>query len=330
MIGQHTLKSWSKTQSLLARSSAEAELYAALKASAESLGILSILTDFGICTTGGTYGDAPAALGIIHRKGLGRPRYIDIGLLWIQKAAAEHRLEYLKLLGNDNPADLMMKHRFFELIERPCHTLGIGFLDGRALAAPKLSSLVVHWELESGHDDNDDDEHMTKDCATATIDAMYYEQCRQTMKNRLDAPARKYFSGSELEDPEKEKTTSCKAYPNAILQKGNGISMSGGKASVTMWTPSAGGEAAKLLHIGKTLQKAPAMANAIVSAQPLSGRIRLEVANPAKVPADLGTCGAKAKPNSAANESGFEKASKEYTSIDLGGGLRQKEAKWLK
>ena len=37
--GSHFVKSWSKTQSLVALSSAESELYALVKASAESLGI---------------------------------------------------------------------------------------------------------------------------------------------------------------------------------------------------------------------------------------------------------------------------------------------------
>ena len=49
--------------------------------------------------TGKVLGDASAALGIIHRKGLSRTRHIDTGLLWIQQAAAERRLEYAKVLG---------------------------------------------------------------------------------------------------------------------------------------------------------------------------------------------------------------------------------------
>lgn len=66
--GQHTIKTWSKTQSLTALSSAESEFYAAFEASAEGLGTFSILKDFGIRTPGIVYGDASAALGIIHRK----------------------------------------------------------------------------------------------------------------------------------------------------------------------------------------------------------------------------------------------------------------------
>ena len=55
-------------------------------------------------------GDASAALAIIKRKGLGRTRHIDTGLLWIQQSAAEGRLSYHKALGTVNPADLMTKH----------------------------------------------------------------------------------------------------------------------------------------------------------------------------------------------------------------------------
>ena len=104
------MKTWSKTQSLLALSSGESEFYAALKATAETLGVLPMVKDYGYRLQGEILGDASAALGIIHRKGLGRTRHIDTGLLWIQQTAAEKRLEYSKVLGNVNPADLVTKY----------------------------------------------------------------------------------------------------------------------------------------------------------------------------------------------------------------------------
>ena len=70
-IGTHTAKSWSKTQTLVALSSGESELYASLKASAETLGIIPMLVDFGLVMAGEVWGDASAALGIINRNGLG-------------------------------------------------------------------------------------------------------------------------------------------------------------------------------------------------------------------------------------------------------------------
>ena len=45
-IGSHYIKSWSKNQSVIALSSAEAELYGIIKTSSETLGIISILKDW--------------------------------------------------------------------------------------------------------------------------------------------------------------------------------------------------------------------------------------------------------------------------------------------
>ena len=110
MLGAHTLKGWSKTQALVALSSGESEVYAALKASAETLGMVSILGDLGYNVSGEVWGDASAALGIINRRGLGKTRHIETGLLWIQQTAAEKRLKYSKVLGKENPADLYTKY----------------------------------------------------------------------------------------------------------------------------------------------------------------------------------------------------------------------------
>ena len=136
MIGTHVIKTWSKTQSLIALSSGESEFYAALKASAEGLGLLSMMKDFGWTATGQVLGDASAALGIIHRKGLGRTRHIDTGFLWIQQTAAEKRLSYGKVLGTDNPADLLTKHLTAEVIARHCSKMSAVFPSGRAEKAP--------------------------------------------------------------------------------------------------------------------------------------------------------------------------------------------------
>ena len=66
-IGKHTIKGWSKTQSLIALSSGESELYATLKAAAETLGMLSMLKDLGWKLGGESWRYANAAVGIINR-----------------------------------------------------------------------------------------------------------------------------------------------------------------------------------------------------------------------------------------------------------------------
>ena len=108
-LGRHSIKGWSKTQSLVALSSGESELYATLKAASETLGMLSMMKDLGWLMGGEIWGDASAALGIINRRGLGKTRHIDTGMLWIQQTAAERKLGFHKVLGKDNPADLFTK-----------------------------------------------------------------------------------------------------------------------------------------------------------------------------------------------------------------------------
>ena len=47
MYGLHVIKVWSKTQAVIAKSSAESELYGAIKGACEGLGISSLLRDLG-------------------------------------------------------------------------------------------------------------------------------------------------------------------------------------------------------------------------------------------------------------------------------------------
>ena len=109
-IGLHSAKGWSKTQSLVAVSSGESELYAPLKAAAETLGLILLMKDLGWHRGGQMWGDASAALGIINRRGLGKTRHIDIGLLWIQQTVARRELSSIKVSGKVNPADLYIKY----------------------------------------------------------------------------------------------------------------------------------------------------------------------------------------------------------------------------
>ena len=60
--GQHDLKSWSKTQSFFALSSAESEPYALVKCVSELLGVRSVLKDCGSNVGGVVKTDASGAL----------------------------------------------------------------------------------------------------------------------------------------------------------------------------------------------------------------------------------------------------------------------------
>ena len=132
MLGKHPIKSWSRTQALIALSSGESELYATLKASAKTLGIVSMLNDYGVKVTTEVWGDAQVALGIRHGKGLGKTRHIKIGRLWIQQVSVEKRLRFGKALGKLNPADLFTKYLDNNATEQHMARLNYTFAEGRA------------------------------------------------------------------------------------------------------------------------------------------------------------------------------------------------------
>ena len=55
-VGSHSIKGWSETQSLIVLSSGESELYASLKASAETFGLLAMMKDLGWRMNGEVWG----------------------------------------------------------------------------------------------------------------------------------------------------------------------------------------------------------------------------------------------------------------------------------
>ena len=72
--GAHAIKSWSSNQTIIALSSAEAELYASLKGSSRTRGLKSMAADSGDDVQAGLWSDASAAIAISQRSGLGKLR----------------------------------------------------------------------------------------------------------------------------------------------------------------------------------------------------------------------------------------------------------------
>ena len=92
---------------------------------------------------GEVWGDAGAALGIIHRHGLGKSRHIDISLLWVHEIAANKWLKYMKALGEDNPADVFATYLDTITGDHHVNSLGFKYTHGRASEAPKLYTISL-------------------------------------------------------------------------------------------------------------------------------------------------------------------------------------------
>ena len=110
VFGQHTVKTWSSTQGVIALSSGEAEYYGLVKGASCGLGAISMYKDMGIKLSLKMYCDATAACGITARLGLGKIRHLDTHYLWLQERVRNKDLSIVKVKGTVNPADLATKY----------------------------------------------------------------------------------------------------------------------------------------------------------------------------------------------------------------------------
>ena len=149
------IKAWSKTQSSISLSSAEA-MTDMVKLSTELIGLMSLARDLNCRLHGRVWADSSAALAIVKRSGAGKLRRINVSLLWVQEQQKLKKLVYEKVPGQDNPADLFTKAVGREKLQQFAWASGQTFLDGRAeksLQAQGVSkaSKLAHGEFtESG------------------------------------------------------------------------------------------------------------------------------------------------------------------------------------
>ena len=129
---------WSGNQSVIALSSGEAEYYAALKGASAALGFQSMLRDLGMQASITLYTDSSAARGIIHCAGLGKLRHLETGYLWLQAAVKAKKLQVGKVLGTENPADLLTKHLAAADMWQNLERLDMSPEAGRTGAVPQI------------------------------------------------------------------------------------------------------------------------------------------------------------------------------------------------
>ena len=138
--GGKFVKSWSKTMDVLALSTGESELAAVVKGATEGLGIQALLGDFGHLVNIQILSDATAAIGIVKRLGLGRVRHLAVGDPWVQQRLRRGDLTISKWPGEQNPADLMTRHKSRPAIDAFMEYMGYCAIPGRASVSPEKCS----------------------------------------------------------------------------------------------------------------------------------------------------------------------------------------------
>lgn len=148
-IGDHVIKTWSKTQSTVALSSAEAELTGICQSASEGLGLQAICCDLGLSLPLRVHSDAAAAIGICRRRGLGRVRHLAIADLWVQDRVRARDFTLHKVAGQENVADLLTKYLPRADHDKPVKDLGLLVEEGRAASATNISEAVMACRLSS-------------------------------------------------------------------------------------------------------------------------------------------------------------------------------------
>ena len=160
--GKHLLKSTSTTQAVVSLSSAEAEIYAAVKAAAAGIGCVSMMRDLGVMLQQqgvevkakllGDRVDSPgleikldatAGRAIALQRGAGRFRHIATPTLWLQRLVIFGDIKMTRVCGSDNCADLGTKHLDYRTMIRHLKFCGRRFAEGRSRIAPQLEHLTT-------------------------------------------------------------------------------------------------------------------------------------------------------------------------------------------
>ena len=130
------IKHWSKTQTTLALSSGEAELHGICMGITQGLGLQSVARDLGMVVDIRIHSDATAAIGMCRRRGMGKIRHLDVTDLWCQHKVRTGAVQLVKVLGSENPADMMTKYVPREILEKMLAKCNMVAREGRAACAP--------------------------------------------------------------------------------------------------------------------------------------------------------------------------------------------------
>ena len=136
LYGGSLVKQWSKTQSTLALSSGEAELHGIASGIAQGIGMRSLSRDLGFMVKIRVHSDATAALGICRRRGLGKIRHLDVTDLWCQEKVRDGTVTLHKVLGAENPADIMTKYVDSPTLLKMLPLMNLYPMEGRSEIAP--------------------------------------------------------------------------------------------------------------------------------------------------------------------------------------------------
>ena len=146
MRGNHMIKAWSKSQPTVALSTGEAELIACVKGSSEVLGIRATAADYGTQEKCDLEVDATAAYAMVHRRGLGKVRHLDVAWLWVQEKSKNGQIKYHKVPRANHLADVFTKAAAPETMRVALKELRLERRKGRPQVSPTIQKMKQQQE----------------------------------------------------------------------------------------------------------------------------------------------------------------------------------------
>ena len=129
MLGGHAIKAYTRKQKVIAKSSAEAELYAGALGASEAKGVQSMMRDLGFAVRPVLNIDAEATEHILHVQGIWKLKHMDAAYLWVQDEIRSQRLGVHRIRSEEHVADLGTKPLSKAEIAKHCLTLGYVNMD---------------------------------------------------------------------------------------------------------------------------------------------------------------------------------------------------------
>ena len=126
---KHLLQHWTQFQPVVALSSGEAEVYAAVRGVGNLLGLSNVVTELNphekwflvLCL------DATAGKGILLRKGAGSVKHLDVKTLWVQECINSRNIGVQKINREENPANALASSSCVNDLMRHMSTAGLSF-----------------------------------------------------------------------------------------------------------------------------------------------------------------------------------------------------------
>ena len=145
LLGQHPMRTWSATQSVVALSSAEAELYTIAEGASRALALQAMMREMGVPVNLVFATDSSASEGFASTRGLGHMRHLEVKDLWLQELVQSGRLSLVKVRSEENPADVLTKYQDRWTL---CRLLALGGIEVVTVQVPDRAEGGVN---PSGH-----------------------------------------------------------------------------------------------------------------------------------------------------------------------------------